>query len=245
MIGYSWKSGVPGWSRRNGHKIIGPLPGMEFLLIYGGDFMMGSEENENEKPVHKVTIRSFYLMSFSVTQEMWYKIMGYNPSYYTGDDLPVDKVSWYDCKYFIRRLNRISPGQKFRLPSEAEWEYACRAGTTTRYYSGNHSSDLDHAGWWMKNSVSRPAPVAQKTPNSWGLYDMHGNVWEWCEDWYHNNYKAAPADGSAWTSSRSGYRVLRGGSWGDPIENLRSASRRKCPPDVYYHTHGFRLVCYF
>ena len=189
-------------------RITGPLEGMEFVLIPGGSFMMGSPSSEegrraDEEPKHRVNIQPFYMMTTEVTQAMWKEVMEDNPSRFKSDSLPVEMVSWNDCQNFIKKLNQLDPGKNYRLPSEAEWEYACRAGTTTKYYSGNNESDLARVGWYgynEGNSNNRTHPVGQKEANSWGLYDMHGNVYEWCEDRYHDSYKGAPTNGSAWLS---------------------------------------------
>ncbi len=228
-------------------KQSGPLTGMEFVLIPGGSFMMGSPDNEegrydNEGPQHRVTLKPFYMMTTEVTQKMWVEVMGSNPSYLKGDNLPVEKVSWNDCQEFLKKLNQRDPGKGYRLPTESEWEYACRAGTTTRYYTGNSEQDLARAGWYLGNSDLKTHPVGQKTPNAWGLYDMHGNIWEWCEDRYHDSYNGAPIDGSAWLTPAGSYRVLRGGCWGNVTEFCRSAYRRSNTPDNRNHSSGFRVV---
>ncbi|MBM3327433.1 MAG: formylglycine-generating enzyme family protein [Calditrichaeota bacterium] len=220
-----------------------PLPEMTFVLIPGGSFLMGSNDGDSdEKPVHRVEVKAFYIMTTEVTQRMWQAIMGDNPSYFKGDDLPVECVSWNDCQEFIKKLNQRDPGKGYRLPSEAEWEYACRAGTTTKYYTGDSESDLARTGWYDGNSGSKTHPVGQKQPNAWGLYDMHGNVWEWCEDWYHDSYNGAPGDGRAWTSPAGTYRVLRGGSWPYFDCACRSASRIWDEPAERNLNYGFRVV---
>ena len=234
-------------------RIKGPLIGMEFVLIPGGSFMMGSNDFEDfdnhEKPVHRVNIKSFYMMTTMVTQEMWVVVMGVavlenNPSSFKGDNLPVDCLSWDDCQKFIRTLNQWDPGKGYRLPTEAEWEYVCRAGTTTKYYSGDNESDLDDIAWYHGNSTYVTHPVGQKKPNRWGLYDMHGNGWEWCEDWFHDNYEGAPTDGSAWLTPTSNCRVLRGGNWLDDYLycECRSAVRDWAEPYNRSYYWGFRLV---
>ena len=223
-------------------KNKGPLTGQEFILIPGGSFQMGSNDGESdEKPVHRVTVSSFYMLSTEVTQRMWKEIMGNNPSNWKGDDLPVETVSWNDCQEFIRKLNSQYPGHNYRLPTEAEWEYACRAGTTTRFYSGDRDSDLDGVGWYDGNSSSKTHPVGQKRLNSWGLYDMHGNVWEWCQDW-KGDYPSGSVTDPKGPSSGS-YRVLRGGSWGNGPWYCRSAYRTGSNPDSRSYNLGFRLVC--
>jgi len=223
--------------------------GMEFLKIPTGEFMMGSPSDEKrrlerEGPVHKFTIeKPFYLGTFEVTQEQWREVMDDNPSSFKGDNLPVDSVTWNEAQEFIRKLNQKEGTDKYRLPSEAEWEYACRAGTTTRYSFGDDESILSDYAWNNKNSRSKPHPVGQKKPNPWGLYDMHGNVWEWCQDKFHSSYIGAPSDGSAWESGGGSSRVLRGGCWyylGTGY--LRSAFRDWDNPDYRIFNLGFRVL---
>ena len=173
---------------------------------------------------------------------MWQAVMGSNPSFFKGDNLPVESVSWNDCQEFIKKLNQRDPGKGYRLPSEAEWEYACRGGTATKYHSGNSESDLGRVDWYSGNSGSKSHSVGQKSPNGWGLYDMHGNVWEWCEDRWHADYNGAPTDGSAWTSGSSGHRVLRGGSCYYYPKFCRSAERYGDDPDTRFKNYGFRLA---
>ena len=225
----------------SGDKVTGPLSGMTFVKIPGGSFQMGSNDGDsNEKPVHKVTIRPFYMMTTEVTQGMWKKVMGNNPSNFKGDNLPVERVSWNDCQAFLKKLNSKYPGKTYRLPTEAEWEYACRAGTTTKYYSGNRDSDLGRVGWYRGNAGSKTHPVGQKSPNSWGLYDMHGNVYEWCSDWYGDYPSGSMTDPQGPSSGK--YRVLRGGSWSSGAYYCRSAIRYYSPPSSTYNIYGFRIV---
>jgi formylglycine-generating enzyme required for sulfatase activity len=222
--------------------------GMEFVLIAAGEFDMGSPPDEegrhtDEGPVHHVNIgKTFYMGRYEVTQQQWREIMDYNPSYFKGDDLPVEQVSWYDMQEFIKKLNEKEGTNKYRLPSEAEWEYACRAGTATRYSFGDDKSKLGDYGWHHDNSGSKTHPVGQKKPNSWGLYDMHGNVWEWVLDSWHDNYNGAPADGSAWESGDGARRVVRSGSWGDSARVCRSAFRTHGVPHFRDFYGGFRLL---
>jgi formylglycine-generating enzyme required for sulfatase activity len=200
--------------------------GMKFTLIPAGEFYMGSEESVWEKPVHKVKIKNpFYLGTYPVTQTEWKAVMGDNPSNFKGDDLPVKQVSWDDVQNFIKKLNEKEGTYKYRLPSEAEWEYACRAGTTTRYSFGDDESELDDYGWYGGGLGDETHPVGQKEPNSWGLYDMHGNVWEWVQDRWHSDYNGAPTDGSAWEGEDGASRVVRGGGWGSNAGGCRYADR--------------------
>ncbi len=218
------------------------LNGVELamILVPGGKFKMGSPEgegNDNERPQHDATVPSFYIGKYQVTQEQWQAVMGNNPSVFKGDNLPVENVSWNDAREFCKKLSQIT-GKEYRLPSEAEWEYACRAGTT-----GDYAGKLDEMAWYEDNSEKKTHPVGLKKPNAFGLYDMHGNVWEWCEDVWHKNYDGAPIDGSAWVSGGdSNRRRLRGGSWLNYGLNCRSAYRNNYHPDSRSINFGFRVV---
>ncbi len=228
--------------------------GMKFMLIPAGSFMMGipsSEQGrESDERRHKVTLtKGFYMGVTEVTQSQWKAIMGNNPSNFKGDNLPVEQVSWNDCREFIRKLNRQEGGNKYRLPTEAEWEYACRAGTTTPFftggcistdqanYNGNYPMPGCSKGMYRKKTIE----VASFSPNAWGLYDMHGNVWEWCEDWYEKNYPSGNVTDPAGPSSGSD-RVLRGGSWSSFARYLRSADRSGLDPGGRCSNFGFRVV---
>jgi formylglycine-generating enzyme required for sulfatase activity len=216
--------------------------GIEFVLVPPGSFMMGSTNGAaDEKPVHQVTIsQSFYIGKYEVTQAQWQSVMGSNPSNFKdcGGNCPVEQVSWDDAQNFVNKLNESNDGFRYRLPTEAEWEYACRAGTT-----GDYAGTLSEMAWYSENSGSKTHAVGGKQPNAWGLADMHGNVWEWCQDWYHETYYGAPTDGTAWvTGGEQKERVLLGGSWDSPATNLRSALRNgDAPGDRNLH-FGFRVV---
>jgi formylglycine-generating enzyme required for sulfatase activity len=193
---------------------------MEFVLIQPGRFDMGSPANEtgrydDEGPVHHVTIsEEFYLSKYEVTEKQWHKVMGENPSDFKGDDLPVENVSWDDVQEFIKKLNGKENTHKYRLPSEAEWEYAARAGTTSRYSFGDNDSKLGEYAWYIKNSGDKTHPVGKKGANPWGLYDVHGNISEWVQDEWQDTYNGAPDDGSAWEDGVGiVLRVFRGGNW--------------------------------
>jgi formylglycine-generating enzyme required for sulfatase activity len=219
---------------------------MEMLEIPTGSFCMGSNNGAaNEKPVHRVAINySFYMGRDEVTQAQWQAVMGNNPSSFKGDlaepfiKLPVEQVSWDDAQNFINKLNELNDGFRYRLPTEAEWEYACRAGTT-----GDYAGNVSEMAWYSENSGSKTHAVGGKQPNAWGLFDMHGNVWEWCQDLYHVTYDGAPTDGSAWLSvGEQKWQVLRGGSWSGNAASLRSASRNSRPPDNRSSSYSFRVV---
>jgi hypothetical protein len=202
----------------------------KFEKISAGSFQMGSENgSSNEKPLHTVRITNpFYLGKHEVTQEQWEAVMGNNPGHFKGKNLPVESVSWEDVQEFLRRLNQQIGREIFRLPTEAEWEYACRAGT-----SGDYAGNLDDMAWYSSNSNAQTHPVGTKQPNDWGLYDMHGNVWEWCQDWY-GYYSSGPATGSE--------RVIRGGGWNLFALYCRSAFRGSFSPGDRSGRLGFRLV---
>ena len=216
----------------------------EMVELPPGSFAMGSNSGEpNEKPLHSVTIaQPFAIGKTEVTQAQWQALMGDNPSYFStcGDDCPVEQVSWNDVQDFIKKLN-AKTGKQYRLPSEAEWEYACRAGSQQEYCG---SDIADNVSWNGYNSGSfffnKPHPVATKQANAFGLYDMSGNVWEWVEDTYHENYIGAPEDGSAWMNGSM--RVLRGGSWGYGQPYSRAAARSKFSDNYRYFSYGFRLA---
>lgn len=227
----------------------------QFERIQAGTFQMGDMTGNgygDERPVHTVTItEDFYIQKTEVTQAQWRAVMGENPSSFSncGDTCPVERVSWNDIQEFIQALNAANPGANYRLPTEAEWEYAARAGTTGDY---GGTGVLDEMGWYSGNSGSMTHPVAQKEPNHWGLYDMHGNVWEWVNDWYSSSYYSVsppddpqgPATGSGWGLGRAfSGRVLRGGSWFSSALNARSAFRRLLSsPSVLSGFDGFRLA---
>ena len=218
--------------------------GIKFTHIPAGGFMMGSEDGYGcEKPVHKVNIsKPFYLGTYPVTQREWKAVMGDNPSDFEGDDLPVESVSWDNVQEFIRKLNDKEGTAKYRLPSEAEWEYACRAGTTTKYCFGDSESKLGEYAWYDDSPGNKTHPVGKLKLNPWGLYDMHGNVWEWVQDRWHDDYDCAPTDGSAWESGDGSSRVLRGGSWVFYAEPCQSAYRSSYYAGSGNPDLGFRLL---
>jgi formylglycine-generating enzyme len=227
----------------------------KMVRIPAGEFMMGSPSNEpqrdEDETQHRVRIsRDFWMGQTEVTQGLWRAVMGTNPSQFSncGNDCPVEQVSWNDCQEFIRKLNGMVSGGDFRLPTEAEWEYACRAGTTTPFNTGR-CLNADQANYVGNNPVSgcskgeyreRTVKVGSFAPNAWGLYDMHGNVWEWCQDWY-GDYPSGSVTDPTGPSSGS-FRVLRGGSWNYFAVDCRSANRPWVDPGDRLYGIGFRLA---
>jgi formylglycine-generating enzyme required for sulfatase activity len=259
---------VPPASTTSSGKTLRNSLGMEFVLIPAGEFQMGSHDKgawDAEKPVHPVRLtRPFYLGKYEVTQAQWLAVMGSNPSRFTGDaNRPVENVSWEEAQEFIRRLNAREGGTPYRLPTEAEWEYAARAGSTTAYSFGEDTGQLGDYAWYEKNAGGTTHPVGQKRPNAWGLYDMHGNVWEWVQDWYARDaYRqqvtalraAVPTAGV--TAERTAAlavldpagpaagsdRVLRGGGWIGDAGLCRSAYRSLVDPGDRDGDLGLRLL---
>jgi formylglycine-generating enzyme required for sulfatase activity len=216
--------------------------GMKFVLIPAGEFEMGSEEALTEQPVHRVKIPNpFYLGIYPVTQREWKALMGTDPAYFKGEDRPVESVSWNDVQEFIKNLNAREGTATYRLPTEAEWECACRAGTATRYSFGESVSNLGEYAWYSANSDAQTHPVGQKKPNHWGLHDMHGNVYEWVQDTWHSSYTGAPRDGSAWEGSAA-VRVMRDGGWCSDAANCRATYRFGYDQSYRNFNLGFRLL---
>ncbi|MDP3259083.1 MAG: formylglycine-generating enzyme family protein [Thermodesulfovibrionales bacterium] len=214
--------------------------GMEFVSVKGGCYQMGDtfgDGGSDEKLVHEVYVDDFYIGKYEVTQGQWKAIMGNNPSYFNncGDNCPVERVSWNDVQDFINKLNSKS-GKNYRLPTEAEWEYAARSGGKNEKYAGtSNESELGEYAWYSSNSGGKTHPVGQKKPNGLGIYDMSGNVFELVNDWYDSDYyKNSPKDNPKGPSSGQS-RVLRGGSWGN-------STRYQVPPPRFYVPNGFRLA---
>jgi len=213
-----------------------------FILVKGGSFDMGSKNGENnEKPVHRVTLSDYYIGQTEVTQAQWRKVMGFNPSNFTNcDECPVENVSWDDIQTFLQKLNSRSGGVKYRLPTEAEWEYAARGGTRSKGYTYAGSNNVDDVEWNDGNAGGKTHPVKDKQPNELGLYDMSGNVYEWCSDWY-GNYTSGIHTNPAGPTTDSDH-VLRGGSWKNNPQNCRVAYRGHNTPDFRFNVLGFRLA---
>jgi len=233
--------------------------GMELILIPAGTFMMGTSREqldaiaggnkgyrdwiENETPHHQVeTSRPFYLGKYPVTQRQWERVMGSHPSHFKGDNLPVESVSWEDAQAFMKKLNEREGVDLYRLPTEAEWEYACRAGSTGLYSFGEEVSQLGEYAWYDKNSDGETHPVGEKSPNAWGLYDMHGNVWEWVQDWYAADYYEHSPRRDPQGPDTGADRVGRGGGWSGAARFARSAFRDGLPPGARYVGLGFRCL---
>ena len=231
--------------------------GMKLVLIPKGTFMMGSPESEqghqiNNETQHEVTIsKDYYLGVYEVTQAQYEKVIGKNPSHFQGAvvgnenaDLPVDNVSWDDVVEFCKKLSDLpeekKAGRMYRLPTEAEWEYACRAGSKTASSFDDEEGLLPEYGWFSRNSSRRTHTVGLLEPNAWGLHDMHGNVWEWCSDWYEEYPKGAVSDP---TGPKEGSdRVIRGGSWDYEAAHCRSANRNGRDPSFRFDYYGFRVA---
>ncbi len=234
---------------------------MEFVRIPAGEFQMGSSSEEIERlvqrygedariyfergiPQHQVTIsQPFYLGKYPVTQGQWQAVMGSNPSNHTGDlNRPVESVFWDDAQTFIQKLNERESGKQYRLPTEAEWEYACRAGTTTAYSFGDDPGQLGEYAWYKGNAGDKTHPVGQLKPNAWGLYDMHGNVSEWVQDRYGSDYYQESPDTDPQGPSQGKSRVLRGGSFLFFQRFVRCAYRYVYYPQRRFDSAGFRVV---
>jgi len=219
----------------------------EMIVVSAGSFLMGTPEaaqtasRASEGPQRHVTLKAFAIGKFEVTQAQWTEVMGDDPSANKGASLPVENISWNAANTFVQKLSEKT-GKPYRLPTEAEWEYAARAGSATAYAFGNEEALLSEHGWFDGNSGMETHPVGEKPANNFGLHDTHGNVWEWVQDCYHESYVGAPGDGSAAPEYNACDRVSRGGSWYDIPEVLRSAYRYKDGPNNVVSGMGLRVV---
>ena len=234
--------------------------GENMVLVEGGEFMMGSNNgSDNEKPVHKVYLNSFYISKYEITQKEWVEIMGSNPSCYWGYDYPVENVNWYDVQKYIKKLNKKT-GKKYRLPTEAEWEFAAKGGNLNQGYIYAGSNYLNAVAWYKNNHIdldivarnksiynnyintNKTNTVGTKEPNELGLYDMSGNVWEWCQDWYSEDYYNNSPSNDPKGPEKGEYRVMRGGAWSEIDKHCRSTYRGYGNPYGNISKVGFRLA---
>jgi len=222
--------------------------GMELILIPAGSFRMGGDKvdeqaEDHENPRHVVKFSEAFLMGrYTVTQKQWSEIMETNPSEFVDDSRPVERVSWHDVQVFIQKLNAKEVTHTYRLPTEAEWEYAARAGSEGAYTFGSDRAILSQYAWYGKNSEGRTHSVGRLNPNAWGLYDMHGNIHEWCRDWFDRNFYSQSPTLDPLGPSEGLAKALRGGDWGSDGWYCRCASRSLSSPDRRSNRVGFRLV---
>ena len=219
----------------------------EMIAVEGGTFTMGatseqgSDAYDDEKPAHQVTLSSYYIGKTEVTQELWQAVMGSNPSGFSGANLPVEKVSWEDCQSFVIKLNELT-GKNFRLPTEAEWEYAARGGNKSNGFKFSGGNNIAEVAWYSKNGNKISHPVATKAPNELGIYDMSGNVWEWCSDWYSSSYYTSSSQTNPTGPNSGSYRVYRGGSWSGNDRYCRVSHRDSNYPSYRFNYVGLRLA---
>ena len=219
----------------------------EMIAVEGGTFTMGatseqgSDAYDDEKPAHQVTLSSYYIGKTEVTQELWQAVMGSNPSKFSGTNLPVEKVSWEDCQSFVIKLNELT-GKNFRLPTEAEWEYAARGGNKSNGFKFSGGNNIAEVAWYSENGNKISHPVATKAPNELGIYDMSGNVWEWCSDWYSSSYYTSSSQTNPTGPNSGSYRVYRGGSWSGNDRYCRVSQRDSNYPSYRFNYVGLRLA---
>ena len=219
----------------------------DLLFVGGGEFLMGDDHGEydDEKPAHKVKVDDFYMGKFQVTQDLWENLVGKNPSGFKGDNRPVETISWEETQNFIKKLNKVTK-KDFRLPTEAEWEYAARGGQYSQGYAYCGSDKLKQVGWYDENSGNETKEVGLLLPNELGIYDMSGNVYEWCEDWFDEKYYEKCKKGGVVINpkgpEKGGRRVIRGGSYFNDAEYCRPTFRGRGSPDYRLSYLGFRLV---
>ena len=230
-------------SGSGGREWRDPVTGMEFVWVPGGSFNMGSNDGDSdERPVHRVELDGFWMGKYEVTQGEWEKVMGSNPSYFKGTRRPVEQVSWNACQNFIRKLESRLNGVKYSLPTEAQWEYAARGGNKSRGYTYSGSNNVGRVAWYNGNSGKKTSDVGGKQANELGLYDMSGNVWEWCLDWYAKNAYASHSGKNPIYTHGGSRRVLRGGGWNGYPRDVRAANRDWNPLGDAYTYLGFRLL---
>ncbi len=225
-----------------GQEQISNSIAMALVKIPGGTFVMGEAGRANRLPTREVTIAPFYIGIYEVTQAQWQAVMGYNPSEYKDSRRPVEQVSWLEVQSFLEELNRLEGTNRYRLPTEAEWEYAARAGSLEPRFFGEDVTQLRRYAAYGAKDASGSWPVGRKAANPWGLFDVYGNVWEWVQDCWHDNYNGAPASGRLWAGGDCAYRVMRGGGWNSPESSIGSAVRGSFIPNQEDVATGFRVV---
>jgi len=215
--------------------------GMRLVKLPAGRFVMG-EDIAGRGPAHEVSVASFYMAAHEVTQAQWQAVMGFNPSHYKDLRRPVENVTWQETQSFLVELNRIEGTNKYRLPSEAEWEYAARAGSQGRYFFGDDAGQLRNYAWFNASTRIGTQAVGRNRPNPWGLYDIYGNVWEWVQDCWHDDYAGAPARARVWGGGDCSLRVLRGGGWANQADYLGATVRGSYLANAEDYSNGFRVV---
>lgn len=235
--------GVYGYGEEPETETTFTVNGVSFTMVpvEGGTFQMGSDDDYNANPVHQVKVSSFSIGQTEVTQELWEAVMGSNPSYFKGSKLPVENVSWNYCQLFITQLNQLT-GKRFRLPTEAEWEFAARGGNNSKGYEYSGSDNIEAVAWYYDNSGEKTHDVAGKQPNELGLYDMSGNVKEWCQDWYDKYYSMSSVVTNPTGPTDGSYRVNRGGCWSLNAKGCRVSYRPSSSPSDAYSGLGLRLA---
>jgi len=241
LLGFQWHARSPAIEQQGGFEVISNSIGMQLVKLPAGRFVMG-EDAPGRGPAHAVEVRPFYMAAHEVTQAQWQAVMGFNPSQYLDPRRPVENVTWLETQTFLEALNRIEDTNKYRLPSEAEWEYAARAGSKGRYFFGDDVGQLRRYAWFDAADRIGTQAVGKSLPNSWGLYDMYGNVWEWVQDCWHDDYRAAPSDSRVWGGGDCSLRVLRGGGWANQADYLGSTVRGSYEARAEANNNGFRVV---
>lgn len=226
---------------QEGFEVVTNGIGMQLVKLPGGRFVMG-DDVPGRAPAHDVEVHTFYMAAHEVTQAQWQAVMGFNPSHYKDPRRPVENVTWIETQSFLEELNRIEGTNKYRLPSEAEWEYAARAGSKGQYFFGDDVGQLSRYAWFDGNAKIGTQAVGRSQPNPWGLYDMYGNVWEWVQDCWHEGYTDAPSDSRVWGGGDCSQRVLRGGGWANRADYLGSTVRGTYEAKFEDSSNGFRVV---
>ncbi len=222
-------------------EVISNSVGMQLVKLPAGRFVMGDDQ-PGRGPAREVKVSSIYISAHEVTQAQWVAVMGFNPSEYQDPRRPVENITWLETQAFLEELNRQEGTNKYRLPTEAEWEYAARAGSEAQYFFGDDVGQLRRYAWFDAPSKIGTAAAGQRQPNPWGLYDIYGNVWEWVQDCWHDDYTGAPEDSRAWGGGDCSQRVLRGGGWANRADYLGSTVRGVYEAKFEDTSNGFRVV---